>query len=107
MSARIDSPLGAKLPHESALRHVSGEARYVDDLPEPEGLLHGMVLPAPVAHARIRGIVTTAATEVPGVHAVLTAAGGAMLGVAEERRKMKVGFAGDRNGASVSVSGRF
>ena len=70
----VPSPLGARLPHESALRHVSGEARYVDDLPAPEGMLHGMVLLSPVAHGTLRQIDTKAALEVPGVHAVLTAA---------------------------------
>ena len=39
--------------------------------------------------------------------AVLTAAGGTMLGVAEKRRKMRVGVSGDRTGARVSLSGRF
>ncbi|MCH8529811.1 MAG: xanthine dehydrogenase molybdopterin binding subunit [Saccharospirillum sp.] len=35
--------VGASLPHDSAIRHVTGEARYVDDLPEPQGLLHAAV----------------------------------------------------------------
>jgi xanthine dehydrogenase large subunit len=26
--------------HDSAWRHVSGEAAYIDDLPAPAGLLH-------------------------------------------------------------------
>ena len=70
----LPSPLGAPLPHDSALRHVSGEARYVDDLPNPDGMLHAMVGPSRWAHARILAIRTRAALEVPGVHAVLTAA---------------------------------
>jgi len=66
------SPLGAKLPHESALRHVTGEARYVDDL-SPSGMLHGMVWPSPWPRATIDRIDKAAALGVPGVHAVLTA----------------------------------
>ena len=47
------SPLGARLPHESALRHVTGAARYVDDLPHPHGMLHAMMWCSPWAHATI------------------------------------------------------
>ena len=32
--------LGAPLPHESAEAHVSGEARYTDDIPELHGTVH-------------------------------------------------------------------
>ena len=67
------SALGAKLPHESAYLHVSGEARYVDDLPEPHGMLHAQILPSPWAHARILRKDATHARNVPGVHAVLFA----------------------------------
>ena len=41
--------LGQALPHDSAERHVSGRALYIDDLPEPEGLLHIAVGGSPVA----------------------------------------------------------
>ncbi|MCA9569229.1 MAG: xanthine dehydrogenase molybdopterin binding subunit, partial [Myxococcales bacterium] len=64
------SPLGRGLPHESALRHVSGEARYIDDLPHPPGMLVGMVLGSPVAHGRIVGRSREEALRVPGVHGV-------------------------------------
>jgi len=67
------SPLGARLPHESALRHVTGEARYVDDMPHPRGLLHGMIWSSPWARATNLRIDKRAALGVPGVHAVLTA----------------------------------
>jgi xanthine dehydrogenase large subunit len=68
------SPLGQPVPHESAIRHVTGEARYVDDLPEPSGLLHGWPIASPVAHGRLRGVDAGPALVVPGVHAVLFAA---------------------------------
>ncbi len=67
------SPLGARLPHESALRHVTGEAVYVDDMPHPLGLLHAMIWPSRWARARIERIEKRSALTVPGVHAVLTA----------------------------------
>jgi len=31
--------VGTPIPHESAQLHVTGEARYIDDLPEPRGTL--------------------------------------------------------------------
>jgi xanthine dehydrogenase large subunit len=63
----------APIPHDSALRHVTGEARYVDDLPEPRGLLHAYVRLSSRAHARIVRIDTAAAVAAPGVAAVMTA----------------------------------
>jgi xanthine dehydrogenase large subunit len=74
MPESTPSPLGARLPHDSALRHVSGEALYVDDLPVPDTTLHAMVLPSAWAHARITALRTGDALQVPGVHAVFTAA---------------------------------
>jgi xanthine dehydrogenase large subunit len=69
-----ETPLGRPLLHESGLKHATGEARYVDDLPAPHGLLVAQVVPSPHAHARLRGLDTRRAREVPGVIAVLTAA---------------------------------
>jgi xanthine dehydrogenase large subunit len=59
----------AALPHDSAHKHVTGEALYVDDLPEPPGLLHAWILTSPRAHARI---VSIDISKVAGV--VMTAA---------------------------------
>ena len=61
------------LPHDSAVLHVTGEARYVDDLPEPRGLLHAYVRLSDRAHARIVRIDAAPARAAPGVAAVLTA----------------------------------
>ena len=44
------------LPHDSAPLHVAGEARYVDDVPEPAGTLHAAIGMSAHAHARITGI---------------------------------------------------
>ncbi len=70
----MSSPLGGSQPHESAWRHVIGEARFIDDLPEPPGLLHAALLTSPHAHARILNIDAAAARAMPGVAAVLLAA---------------------------------
>lgn len=51
---------------------VSGAMRYAADIQRP-GMIWGKCLRSPYAHARIRSIDTTAAKEIPGVFAVLTA----------------------------------
>ena len=60
--------------HESAHLQVSGEARYIDDVPEPAGTLFAAFGTSPHAHARIRGVDLAAVRACPGVRAVLTAA---------------------------------
>lgn len=52
-------------------RLVRGGGRYTDDIKLP-GLVHGVVLRSPHAHAKIRSIDITAAKTAPGVLAVLT-----------------------------------
>ena len=67
------SPLHGPSRHESAYGHVSGAARYVDDLPRPGGLLIGLPVGSPIARGRLKSIECAAALAVPGVHAVLLA----------------------------------
>ncbi len=67
------SPLHGPSRHESAHGHVSGAARYVDDLPRPGGLLIGLPVGSPVARGRLKAVNCAAALAVPGVHAVLLA----------------------------------
>jgi xanthine dehydrogenase large subunit len=64
----------APIAHDSAERHVTGEARYVDDLPEPRDLLHAFVRLSDRAHARIVRLDVEPARAAPGVADVLTAA---------------------------------
>ncbi|MBY0330718.1 MAG: xanthine dehydrogenase family protein molybdopterin-binding subunit [Acetobacteraceae bacterium] len=52
-------------------RFLTGAGRFVADAAVPR-VLHGHVLRAPHAHARILGIDTAAARAMPGVHLVLT-----------------------------------
>lgn len=56
--------------HESASAHVSGRAIYLDDMPEPPGLLHAALVLSPHARARIVSIDLSAARALPGVVAV-------------------------------------
>lgn len=58
-------------PHESAAKHVTGEAIYIDDILADEQLLVGRVVYSPHAHARIKSFDLSEAKKVPGVHAVL------------------------------------
>jgi len=59
--------------HDSAHKHVSGQAVYIDDMPEPAGLLHGCLGLGTVAHGTITSIDLTAVRAAPGVVDVLTA----------------------------------
>ena len=63
-------------------RLLRGEGRFIDDW-TPAGALHAVVLRAPFAHARIRGIDTEAARAAPGVKAVYTGADLATAGVGD------------------------
>jgi xanthine dehydrogenase YagR molybdenum-binding subunit len=52
---------------------LTGAARYAADH-RPDGVLHAVLVGAPVAAGRLRGVDTAAALALPGVTAVLTAA---------------------------------
>ncbi|MEM9604671.1 MAG: xanthine dehydrogenase molybdopterin binding subunit, partial [Pseudomonadota bacterium] len=59
--------------HDSAALHVSGAARYIDDLPEPPGTLHLFIAQSPHAHATLNALHLDAVRRAPGVVAVLSA----------------------------------
>ena len=59
--------------HDSAHKHVSGQAVYIDDMPEPAGALHGCLGLSGVAHGTINSIDLSAVRAAPGVVDVLTA----------------------------------
>jgi xanthine dehydrogenase large subunit len=61
------------MAHDSAAKHVQGAAPYIDDLPEPRGLLHVAIGGAPIARGRIVSVDLEAVKAVPGVVAVITA----------------------------------
>ncbi|MFD2238385.1 xanthine dehydrogenase molybdopterin binding subunit [Aureimonas populi] len=70
----IEGGVGTSLRHDSGAKHVSGQARYVDDDPELPGTLHIYLAMAQKAHARIVSMDLAAVRAAPGVVAVLTAA---------------------------------
>jgi xanthine dehydrogenase large subunit len=69
-----DGAVHQPLPHDSADLHVAGAAAYVDDLPEPPGLLHLAFGHAADGHASLVSLDLDAVRAAPGVVAVFTAA---------------------------------
>ncbi|MGN6471874.1 MAG: xanthine dehydrogenase molybdopterin binding subunit [Rhizobiaceae bacterium] len=59
--------------HDSAHKHVTGSAVYIDDMPEPAGTLHGCLGLSAATHATIRSMDLSAVRAAPGVVDVLTA----------------------------------
>ncbi|WP_426957365.1 xanthine dehydrogenase molybdopterin binding subunit [Muricoccus radiodurans] len=62
---------GAALRQDSALKHATGEARFIDDMPEPPGTLHAALVLSPVAHGRLEPLDLSPALASPGVIAAL------------------------------------
>jgi 4-hydroxybenzoyl-CoA reductase alpha subunit len=65
------SVIGKRLPRIDAKDKVTGKALYTDDISMP-GMLYGLILRSPFAHARIVGIDTSRALGLTGVKAVIT-----------------------------------
>ena len=61
------------IAHDSAKRHVTGEAVYVDDIREPAGLMHVYFGVSSCAHGRIQKMDLARVEASPGVIAVITA----------------------------------
>jgi xanthine dehydrogenase large subunit len=72
--ARIRGGVHAAVRHDSAIGHVTGAARYLDDVPTVPGTLEAALVLSPHAHARIRRIDVSRALAAPGVVAAVTAA---------------------------------
>jgi len=66
--------VGTTQPHDAARRHVRGTAPYIDDLPEPAGLLHAAVGLSRHAHGRLKTLDLAKVRAYPGVAAVLSVA---------------------------------
>ena len=66
--------IGAPLPHDAAPLHVTGSARYVDDISLPTGALHLAFGLSTLAHGDITGIDLSMVRAAPGVVRVYAAA---------------------------------
>ncbi len=62
------------LPHDSSPLHVTGQARYIDDIPTPANTLHLAFGLSGIAKGTVTAMDLTAVRAAPGVVAVLTAA---------------------------------
>ncbi|WP_417506733.1 xanthine dehydrogenase molybdopterin binding subunit [Marinomonas gallaica] len=68
---QTSSATGVARKHESATKHVSGEATYVDDMLEPRGTLFGAVGYSPIAKGRITSLDLSSVRQAEGVVDVL------------------------------------
>ncbi|GGA72811.1 xanthine dehydrogenase molybdopterin binding subunit [Neiella marina] len=66
--------VGSSLQHESAIKHVTGRAQYIDDLPQSNQLLHVATGKSSQAHAKITAINLDAVRKAPGVVDVIVQA---------------------------------
>src|SRR5690349_12168908 len=64
--------VGRRAKRSDAPERLTGQLRYVADLPIP-GLLHARLVLSPYAAARIKGVDSAQASKVPGVVGVYTA----------------------------------
>ncbi|MGA1677412.1 MAG: xanthine dehydrogenase molybdopterin binding subunit, partial [Pseudomonadales bacterium] len=65
--------IGAELPHESAVLHVTGRARYIDDLAVPADCLHVATGVSTIAHGKLVHLDLSQVRSAPGVIDVITA----------------------------------
>jgi CO/xanthine dehydrogenase Mo-binding subunit len=63
--------IGRSLPRVEARAKVTGRAEYIHNLRLP-GMLHAKIARSAIPHGRIKGIDTSAAKAMPGVHSVVT-----------------------------------
>ncbi|WP_284776082.1 xanthine dehydrogenase molybdopterin binding subunit [Agrobacterium sp. lyk4-40-TYG-31] len=68
----VDGKMHASLRHDSAHKHVTGSAEYIDDIPEPAGMIHGAIGMADRAHAEIVSMDLSEVEATPGVLWVMT-----------------------------------
>jgi carbon-monoxide dehydrogenase large subunit len=75
MTATTQPPvgeLGRPRKRKEDARLITGRTRWTDNIVLP-GMLHMAIVRSPLAHAKITGINTDAATKMPGVYGVFTA----------------------------------
>ena len=73
--------------------HVRGTSRYIDDMPDPAGLLHAAAVTSPQPHARLISVDVSAALAVPGA-IVRSASTSASSASAAPRRGSGIGREG-------------
>ncbi|MBX3530457.1 MAG: xanthine dehydrogenase molybdopterin binding subunit [Rhizobiaceae bacterium] len=71
-ASKIAGGVATDTRHDSAHKHVTGQAVYIDDMPEPSGTLHACLGLSTVAHGAIRSMDLSAVAAAPGVVWVMT-----------------------------------
>jgi xanthine dehydrogenase large subunit len=61
------------LHHDSAIKHVTGESVYINDMPSGDQMLYGLVVYSKHAHAAISKPDISEALKIKGVYAIMTA----------------------------------
>lgn len=69
----VKRTVGKDTEHESAIKHVTGRANYIDDIPEIQGTLHVAVGMSPHAKATIKSMDLSRVRRAAGVVDVITA----------------------------------
>nr|CAH7741383.1 unnamed protein product [Callosobruchus chinensis] len=72
-SQKKDDALQRPIVHMSAFKQATGEAQYVDDLPQREGELYCSLVLSTKAHAKVLNIDETEALKMEGVHGFVSA----------------------------------
>ena len=67
----MNSVIGQSVPRRDLTDKLTGDAKYAADVQLP-GMLAGKILRSPHAHATVLAMDTSAASELPGVHAIVT-----------------------------------
>ncbi|KAL2265292.1 hypothetical protein VTJ83DRAFT_6392 [Remersonia thermophila] len=63
----MQETLGRSNPHLAALKQVTGEAQYTDDIPPLKNELYGCLVLSTKAHAKLKSVDFSPALEIPGV----------------------------------------
>ena len=66
-AAYMQETLGKSNPHVAALKQVTGEAQYTDDIPPMKNELYGCLVLSKRAHAKLISVDHTPALDIPGV----------------------------------------
>ena len=67
----MNSVIGQSVPRRDLTGKLTGDAKYAADVQLP-GMLAAKILRSPHAHATVVAVDTSAASELPGVHAIVT-----------------------------------
>lgn len=74
MNEQIKGGVHSSEQHDSAQKHVTGTAEYIDDIIEPRGTLHAYLGLSEIAHGKIKSLDLSAVEGASGVLGVLTIA---------------------------------